>query len=91
MSAKLDESTSIHLKVVSTVRQNALLTPTINFTGMGTQIINMTAKASGWQTIYPTQRVTTAMSIPNPQGSGMLVLHQMSQDQFVQHEGQIPG
>jgi len=80
MSAESNKSTTILPKVMRIVHLNSFPTQKIGLTGIGTWIIQMTAKTIGRQTMNQIWNWTIAVMIENPWSSGMLVPRQLFPD-----------
>jgi hypothetical protein len=69
MSAESNKSNAMLLKVMSIANPKAFQTPKIGLTGMGTWIIQTTAKVTGRQTMNQIWNRTTAVRIQKPGGA----------------------
>jgi len=75
MYAESNQSTTILRKVMTIEHLKALQTPKIALTGMGSWIIQMTAKTTERQTLNQIWNWTMAVRIQKPQRTGMYVPH----------------
>ena len=66
MCAELNELTAIQPKVMRIAHLKAFQTPTIGLTGMGTWIVQMSAKTTGRQTMDQIWNWTMAVRIQKP-------------------------
>jgi hypothetical protein len=80
--AESNESTAILLKVKRIAHLKAFQTPKIGLTGMGTWIIQATAKMTGRRTMMQIWNWTTALSFQIPWRCGIWVRHGMFLDWF---------
>jgi hypothetical protein len=80
MSAESNESTTILLNVMRIAHLKAFQTQKISLTGMGTWIIQTTAKTTGRETMNQIWNWTTAARIQKTRSCRMRVLYQMVLD-----------
>jgi len=85
ISAKSEESTVIQSKGMRIARLKPFRTQKISLTGMGTWIIQMTAKTIAWRTLNLAWSKTIASTIRNAQSRGMWVPRHMFLDWFSRH------